>query len=234
MKKIIVLASMFLIGMSAFAGEAWKNHLGFGWRVPTGMVVSDTNKDSDWELKLPVQSGLDLTYTGVHMASGFSVRAFMDYNITSSNVPPINPNDDYNLYGFNTDIAIGAGWAPVRNKFFLLGFYGIVGLDFTYLFDTDTSVKVTDASVIQTEVVSYASAFVGGNATLAWTPVGGRLSVYGSATACYNLPGLVTYDFETRYEPINNGEPRSTKVSDTKKVFGAIKLIPSVGISWRF
>ena len=44
MKKIFALAAMFLIGMSAFAGEAWKNHLGFGWRIPTGITLSETQK----------------------------------------------------------------------------------------------------------------------------------------------------------------------------------------------
>ena len=77
MKKIIIFASVLLIGMSAFAGEAWNNHVGFGFKVPTGMTVSEIDNNSDWKLKMPVQSGIDFTYTGVHMASGFSVRGFI-------------------------------------------------------------------------------------------------------------------------------------------------------------
>ena len=41
MKKICIFVTTLLIGMSAFAGEAWKNHVGFGWKVPTGITVSD-------------------------------------------------------------------------------------------------------------------------------------------------------------------------------------------------
>jgi hypothetical protein len=234
MKKIFALAAMLLIGMSAFAGEAWKNHLGYGWRVPTGITLSETQKNSDWELKMPVQTGLDVTYTGVHMDSGFSVRAFMDYNISSSNIQPINPNDDYNLYGFNFDVAMGAGWAPVRNKFFLLGFYGILGFDMTHLLDSDASVKIGNGSAITTEVISYGSFFAGGNATLAWTPFGGKFSFYGSATACYNFPGIVNSELETKYEPMDGSEASTTKYSDMKKVFGTVRIIPAVGISWRF
>ena len=234
MKKIFALTSMLLIGVSAFAGEAWKNHLGFGWRLPTGMALSETQKNSDWDLKMPVQTGLDVTYTGVHMDSGFSVRAFIDYDISSSNVPPINPDDDYNLYGINFDVALGAGWAPVRNKFFLLGFYGILGFDATYLFDSDASVTIGNGSSVTTEVISYGSFFGGGNATLAWTPLGKRFSLYGSATVGYNFPGIVNSEVETRYEPADGSNASSTRYADTKKVFGTVKVIPAVGISWRF
>ena len=84
------------------------------------------------------------------------------------------------------------------------------------------------------EIISYGSFFAGGNATLAWTPFGGKFSFYGSATACYNFPGIVNSELETKYEPMDGSEASTTKYSDMKKVFGTVRIIPAVGISWRF
>ncbi len=232
MKKIIIVTSLLLIGMSAFAGEAWKNHVGFGLRLPTGMSADISNKNTDWELKMPVQTGIDLTYTGVHMKTGFSVRGFMDYNLSSSNITAMNP-DNTDLYGLNIDAGIGAGWAPIRNKFLLLGLYGVLGLDMSYFPDAAADIKLdSTTTVANTVMYTYGTAFVGGNATLIWTPLGGRFSIFGSATAAYNLPSIYSVEYETRYEYAR--DTQKTTKADRFDVSPAVKIIPTIGLSWRF
>lgn len=212
--------------MSAFAGEAWKNHVGFGWKVPTGITVSGVNDNKDWNLKMPVQTGIDFSYTGVHMKSGFSVRGFMDYNISTSNIASKKSKDD-DLIGFNYASALGAGWAPIRNDNFFFGFYGMFGIDMTVFNDTYPA-PITGNTTIESSC--YGSILMGGNATFIWTPSGKRFSVFGSATAGYNLPGVFLYSKETSSS--NSSSP--AKDSDSWSVTGSFKVIPTIGISWRF
>ena len=239
MKKIFALAAMLLIEVSAFAGEAWNNHLGFGFRAPSGMTVSDLNDDADWKLKMPIQTGIDFTYTGVHMASGFSVRGFMDYNLSSSNIESIDPKNHTKLTGFNFDSALGLGWAPIRNKFLMLGLYGIAGVDFsifpdTYVVKLGTSNKNDDLGTISTVVThTYLSFFAGGNATAVWTPFGKRFSLFGSATVAYNLPGLFEVSTSTTTSSLKD-DSRTVDYSDKYNASGALKIIPALGVSWRF
>ena len=238
MRKIIIFASILLIGVSAFAGEAWNNHVGFGFKVPTGMTVSEIDNNSDWKLKMPVQSGIDFTYTGVHMASGFSVRGFMDYNLSTSNIGSIDPKNNAKLYGFNFDSAVGLGWAPIRNKFLLLGVYGVAGIDYSLFPDTYTvktdSTKKDDIGTITTVLThNYMSFFAGGNATAIWTPFGNRFSIFGSATVAYNLPGVYELTTSTTTTTLKD-DSKTVQYTDKYDASGALKVIPAVGVSWRF
>ena len=236
MKKNLIFALILLTGMSAFAGEAWNNHVGFGFRGPTGMTISEYNSDRDWSLRMPVQTGIDVTYTGVHMATGLSVRGFMDYNISLSDIKRINPKHDDNVLGFNIDGAIGIGFAPVRNDYLLLGFYGMAGVDFTVFPDAyiETSDKKKDSGSTKTiQNYAYEACFVGGNATAIWTPTGNRFSIYGSATVGYNLPGL--FEASTKIKKYNSRDDSEKETyKDEFYTTGALKIIPSFGISWRF
>ena len=231
MKKICIFVTTLLIGMSAFAGEAWKNHVGFGWKVPTGITVSGINDNKDWNLKMPVQTGIDFSYTGVHMESGFSVRAFMDYNLSTSNLASMNPKDT-DLIGFNYTSALGAGWAPVRNNNFLLGFYGMLGFDMSIFPETYSDPAEGNTQNSITVTYGYGALFLGANATFIWTPTGKRFSIFGSATAGYNLPGIILYN----KEDVASARNRSTtdKLSDYWYVSGSFKVIPTLGVSWRF
>ena len=239
MKKICIFVTTLLIGMSAFAGESWNNHVGFGFRAPTGMTLSEYDSDKDWSLRMPVQAGIDVSYTGVHMATGLSVRGFMDYNISLSDIKRINPKHDDNVVGFNLDGAIGIGFAPIRNKYLLLGFYGIAGVDYSAFPDfyiekhESSDNKKKSNSTKTTQWYTYESFLVGGNATAIWTPTGNRFSVYGSATVGYNLPGL--FQTTTRIKTYNkNDDTEKEYYTDDFYTTGSLKVIPSIGISWKF
>ena len=109
MKKILVIAASLLLSTSAFAGEAWKNYLGFGWRLPTSSKMYAEKQDFE-NLKMSVQTGIDVSYTGVLMSNGFSVRALIDTNFSNSDVDTLAGSELSNLIGVNQDLLIGAGW----------------------------------------------------------------------------------------------------------------------------
>lgn len=239
MKKIFISALILLTGMAAFAGDAWNNHVGFGFRIPTGMSVYEYNGNTDWKLKMPLQTGIDISYTGVHMKTGLSVRGFMDYNLSTSNIDRINPNNNEKVIGFNFDGALGVGWAPIRNDYLLIGFYGIAGIDCTILPDlyverhekTENN-KLSD-STKTVQSYAYTAFFAGGNATAIWTPTGNSFSIFGSATVGYSLPGVCEISNKIKTK---NSKDKSDKeyYSDEYYTTGALKVIPAVGVSWKF
>ena len=239
MKKILILALVLLTGMSAFAGEAWNNHVGVGFRIPTGMSIYEYNGNTDWKLKMPLQTGIDFTYTGVHMRTGLSVRGFMDYNLSTSNIDKINPNKDDKVIGFNFDGAIGIGWAPIRGDHLLVGFYGIAGVDYSifpdiYVERHEKSEKKNISDSTKTvQNYAYTAFFAGGNATAIWTPTGNSFSIFGSATVAYSLPGICEISSATKTKRTKNDSDKDV-YSDEYYTTGALKVIPTVGVSWRF
>ena len=104
MKKFCIFTAIFMFSAGLFAGEAWNNHLGFGWRMPTGLTMHNETRDYE-NLKMSWQTGLTLSYTGVLMSNGFSVRAIIDECFTTSNIDIKDPDSKISsLPGFNTDI----------------------------------------------------------------------------------------------------------------------------------
>ena len=172
MKRIFITIAFFMLSAELFAGEAWNNHLGFGWRLPTKLTLHSETKGYE-NLKMSWQTGLNLSYTGVLMSNGFSVRAIVDQCFTASNLEIADPDSRISSFpGFAGDVLAGIGWAPVRSKKFFFGFYGMLGLDFAaFYYDTDYFWP-SDSKVRRTQNVYYASFLPVVNATFIWTPTG--------------------------------------------------------------
>lgn len=221
MKKLFIFVAALFISVSAFAGEAWKNFLGFGWRLPTSTTMY-VEKSGEQNLKLPVQTGLNFSYTGVLMSNGFSVHAMTDFSFSTSNVDTLAGSELSSLVGFNTDFLVGAGWAPIRTDMFFFGFYGMLGYDITAV-GYDSSVFDSNKPKYQQTVV-YAAFLPALNATFAWTPVK-SFSLYATLSLGYNLPTFIFNEYEA------NGKTKE----ETKTLSrGGVKTIPAVGICWKF
>lgn len=224
MKRIIIGITFLMASAGLFAGEAWNNHLGFGWRMPTGLTMHNETRDFE-NLKMSWQTGLNLSYTGVLMSNGFSVRAILDECFTTSNIDIKDPDSKISsLPGFNTDVLVGAGWAPVRNEKFFFGFYGMLGLDFAaFYYDTDYFWP-SDSKVRRTQNVYYASFLPGVNATFIWTPTGEHFSLFATTTVAYSCPTKIFYEYDD-----GTGNVKTSCITR-----GGTKVMPAVGISWRF
>ena len=220
MKKLLIIAVSLALGTSAFAGEAWKNFLGFGWRLPTSSTMY-AEKQGYENLKMSVQTGIDASYTGVLMSNGFSVRALIDTNFSNSNVDTLPGSEISNLVGINQDLLIGAGWAPIRTDVFFFGFYGMIGYDLTVVTYDSSVFNSKDPKYKQT--VYYVSFLPALNATFAWTPVK-CFSLYASASVGYNCPTFLHYE----------NEIGDQKTDDKSISRGGVKVIPTVGICWKF
>jgi len=224
MKRIIIGITFLMASVGLFAGEAWNNHLGFGWRMPTSLTMHNETKDYE-NLKMSVQTGLNLSYTGVLMSNGFSVRAIIDECFTTSNLDIRDPDSKISYFpGFNTDVLVGAGWAPVRNKNLFFGFYGMLGCDVSaFYYDTD-NYWPSDSEAHRTQRVYYASFLPAVNATFVWTPTGDHFSLFATATVGYSCPTAIFYEYDD-----GNGNKKTSSITR-----GGTKVIPAVGMSWRF
>ena len=224
MKKIYGILAFLMISASAFAGDAWNNHLGFGWRLPTSLTLYSETKNYE-NLEMSWQTGINLSYTGVLMSNGFSVRAAVDYCFTASNLTISDPDAQVSSFpGFTCDLLFGAGWAPVRTKNFFFGFYGMLGCDITlFYYDTD-GFWPSDSKVHRTQEVYYASFLPALNATFIWTPAGDRFSLFATASVAYSCPTKIFYEYDD-----GTGNVKSSSITR-----GGTKVIPAVGISWRF
>lgn len=220
MKKVLIIAAALLMSASAFTGEAWNNHVGFGWRLPSPSTMHTEKKD--WENLKMWQSGIDLQYTGVLMSNGFTVHAMIDYAISNSNYDTRPGAELSSLWGFNTDLLVGAGWAPIRTKELFFGFYGMLGYDITVLgydsesFDSDKT--------IYKDYVGYMAFLPAVNATFVWTPAK-TFSLYATASVGYNCPTVI-------YRELESGGHDKEKFKSLSR--GGVKVIPAVGISWKF
>lgn len=224
MKRIFITIAFFMLSTGLFAGEAWNNHLGFGWRLPTKLTLHSETKGYE-NLKMSWQTGLNLSYTGVLMSNGFSVRAIVDQCFTASNLEIADPDSRISSFpGFAGDVLAGIGWAPVRNKKFFFGFYGMLGLDFAaFYYDTDYFWP-SDSKVHRTQNVYYASFLPGVNATFIWTPTGEHFSLFATTTVAYSCPTKIFYEYDD-----GTGNVKTSCITR-----GGTKVIPAVGISWRF
>ena len=219
MKKIFALIITAMICVSAFAGEAWKNYLGFGWRLPTSTTMHVQKSGYD-NLKM-TQSGLDLGYTGVLMSNGFSVRALIDLNFSTSNIDITDTDSELSTFpGLNMTYLIGAGWAPIRNDHFFFGFYGMLGFDFS-VFAYDTS--WFSSSISKKDAYAYFAFLPAVNATFVWTPVK-TFSLFATATVGYACPTFILHETKT------NGSDST----DSYLTTGGAKVIPTIGICWKF
>ena len=220
MKKVLIIAAALFISASAFAGEAWNNHLGFGWRLPSPTTMH--TEKADWENLNMWQSGIDFQYTGVLMSNGFSVHAMVDYAISNSNYDTKPGAELSSLWGLNGDLLVGAGWAPIRTKELFFGFYGMIGYDFTIVcydseaFDSDKT--------IYKDYVTYGAFLPAANATFVWTPKK-TFSLYATASVGYNCPTVIYREQEV-------GTAGKIKTKTISR--GGVKVIPAVGISWKF
>ena len=61
MKRIFITIAFFMLSAGLFAGEAWNNHLGFGWRLPTKLTLHSETKGKilSPELRLPLRCNDD-------------------------------------------------------------------------------------------------------------------------------------------------------------------------------
>lgn len=222
MKKILGLALIFVLGsFAALSAGTWTSYTGFGWNLPMDETFTADSYNNGEEVVLENQTGLEVIYMGIGQ-KGFAVKTSFDINYSEIN----HEMNGVPYTGANVNLQLGAGFAPVRSDRFTLALFAVAGLDasafysestnFDSAFSRDITSKYTEGQI---------GAMLGGNITAAYTP-SKSFSVFASCSVNHVTQGLyvLTAEFSDVYA---NSE-------DTYETNTALKVIPTIGVCWKF
>lgn len=222
MKKIIGIALILIFGsVAALSADTWTNIAGLGWNLPMDETFNANGYNNGEDIVLENQTGLNAFYMGVHKC-GFAVKA--DSNLNYSGINHEMNNVPY--IGVNESIQIGAGFAPVHSENVTIALFGMAGLDVSAFYSTSSWTDTAANEKITAEYEEGQVAFmVGGNITAMYTPTK-HFSVFASCSVNRVLQGL--YEFEADFSDVYADS------EDTYITNPTIKIMPTVGVCWKF
>lgn len=222
MKKIIGLTLIFVFGsFAALSAGTWTHFAGFGWNLPMDETFTADDYINGEKVVLQNQTGLEVNYIGISQR-GFAVKTSAGINYSEIN--HVMNNTPY--MGANVNLQLGAGYAPLRSDRFTLALFGIAGLDDSAFYSESTNFDSTFSKDITSKYTEgQIGAMLGGNITAAYTP-SKSFSVFASCSVNRVVPGLyvLTAEFSDIYA---NSE-------DTYETNTTLKVIPTIGICWKF
>lgn len=222
MKKILGIVGALVFGsMAALSAEGWTNISGFGWNLPMDLTFTADEYNNGEEVVLENQTGLELFYMGFS-EKGFAVKAAMDLNYSGIN----HEFDNTPFFGANVNIQLGAGYAPVHSEKFTLGLFGMIGLDASPFYSESTSYDTAMHKEITSQYTEgYIGYMLGGNITAMFTPKS-NITLFASCSVNYVTTGvyLVRAEFSDIYANTEN----------YLNTNGTVKVIPTIGMCWKF
>lgn len=222
MKKILGLALTFAIGsMAALSAKTWTNNVGFGWNIPMDLSFNSNEFHNGEEILLKNQTGLELFYMGIH-SNGFAVKGSFDINYSG-----INHEMNYTPYiGINVNMQLGAGYAPFHSEKFTLGVFGMFGIDISSFYCESTAYdNLAMKNITSKYTEGFGGYMLGANITAVYTPVS-TFSLFASCSVNYVAAGAYLRKAEFSDVYANSEELFNTN--------GTVKVIPTIGISWKF
>lgn len=222
MKKILGIALILVFGsVAALSADTWTNIAGFGWNLPMEETFSANTYNNGEDIVLESQTGIQGFYMGTHR-NGLAVKAD-----TSLNYSGINHEINNTPYiGVNETVQVGLGYAPINSGKLTLAVVGQAGLDVSAFyatmsrFDTQANKKITEEYE-----EGFVSFMLGGNVTAIYTPKS-NFSVFASCSVNRVFPGV--YVFKSTFSDVY------ANTDDSYVTNATIKIIPTVGVCWKF
>lgn len=222
MKKILGILITFAIGsMAALSAKTWTNIAGFGWNIPMDFSFTSNEYKNGEEIVLKNQTGIEGFYIGVHK-NGFAVKGAADVNFSG-----INHEMDLTPYtGINVNLQLGAGFSPWHSERFTFGIFGMIGIDASAFYAEKTAYNTQFSTTITSKYTEgYIGYMLGGNITTVYTPAS-CFSLFASCSVNYVTPGV--YLFKAEYSDI------FANSNNTFETNGTMKIIPTIGVCWKF
>lgn len=226
MKKIIALVAALAVSVTSLF--AYTNLIGVGVQIVSPVEV---DHGSDMVSKVNA-TGLNFTYVGA-ADGGFSFKyngnvGFGSYDTLIKGKSMYSMLDPYLQMNIEFNSLFGVGGAIIRNDKFFLGLYGNVG------FSVDVCVvgcemDIGGYDVSATTTLVTPGFLVGGDVTFAFTP-SKVFSIYASISANMEIAPLTTSETVASYD----GSSHVLDDDSIEIVDPAFKLIPTIGVSWRF
>lgn len=220
MKKLLVTLAALAIGMSSLF--AWTNIPTLGI---TGPVLNFINPiDSELDTIKINGTGLNLGYIGYFdFGLAFKDSTSIGFGTAHSNYFDNMESPSFGPLGIDITEIIGVGYGAIRTDNLFLGVFGNVG------FSTDVA-----AAAKKTDEYNYGQALVvesflvGADVTVVYTP-STIFSLFGSVSVNAAFGGI-----QTASEAINRETDRRNEHTDSFFAEPFVKILPTVGIAWKF
>lgn len=222
MKKILGLALIFVVGsFAALSAGTWTNFAGFGWNLPMDETFTADDYNNGEEIVLENQTGLEGFFMGFNQ-NGFAVKSSADINWSGIN----HEMNGVPYAGVNVNLQVGAGFAPLRSNSFTLALFGMVGLDASAFYSESTRYDTAFNENITSKYTEGQIAYMlGGNITAIYTPTE-SFSVFASCSVNRVTSGL--YVFKAEFSDVYANSDDSYETNPT------LKIIPTIGVCWKF
>lgn len=221
MKKLFILPLVLIISMSSLF--AWTNIIQLGLTSTTPELINETRTgNASYKMN---GTGIDLGYIGI-FDSKISLKANTRIGIGSASGTTFDNFSNPAIGPFNMNVteSIGVGYGFINTPQLYLGLFGIIG--------ESVNCGVTAKEAAGTEYANLmvsSSFFLGGEVAAVYTP-GQVFSLYASLSA--NVAFANGIEIEARKDKSSNTDPSA----DTRHFLGKpyFKVIPSIGIAWKF
>lgn len=230
MKKILGITAALLIGMSSVF--AWTNFITFGGTVSSPTVAEPVDRDLD---KVTFKTGgINIDYIGC-FDSGLALMSKSTFGIGTTESNMSHNFDSYTgTFAISGTELIGVGYSVVNQDNIFVGLFGTLG------FTSDAAFAISKENNNLNASVATLSGFLTGiDVTAVYTPhkvfslyaslsVNAGMGYLEGATGEADIDALKDHiKNETKYEPGVSGEFECA-------VNPFVKILPSIGIAWRF
>lgn len=230
MNKIFFIIALSTIFSFQSVAKSWKNYAGLSFNLPISQT-SAKEEETDFEQKISqLGAGAQISYIGIHNASGFLLRANAALGAATSE--DIEIQGSSRNVGVYENISLGAGFAFVNTDSVLFGSAITAGIEvsqYTHKYSDKTKATHKDTQV--TESASLVTSSVGADLFFAYN-VTKHFGFYTSLNTHYIYFGDGQY--ENRQEWKEENEKKSESVKTNLSLNGKYVFSPSIGVIWNF
>lgn len=221
MKKIIAGLAALVLGASSLF--AWTNivDLGITGSIPEKIETTGKNSSSYTFNNI----GIDIGYIGI-FDSNLAIKAATKVGLGSVDAAVLDAFTDPEIgpLNINATETIGVGYGFINTDNLFLGVFGNIGASC----NVGVAAREDDDYRYATSVVS-STYFIGADISAVYTPTS-IFSIYGSVSA------NIAYGMVTSGSIKQNLSNRDDIVTDSKEHLTKpyFKLIPTIGVAWKF
>lgn len=224
MKKLLLSLTALVIGMSSLF--AWTNNiqLGISGSFPE-MVTTRGENSSDYKFN---NTGISIGYIGT-FESGLSLKATSSFGMGSASGIHFDnfADSEFGPFNFNFTEILGVGYGIVNTDELFLGIFGTIGESYNY------AIAAKEAGDYGYANIALSNSFLlGGAIDAIYTPTK-IFSVYASLSASLAIGDLSTITASQKITNTSDNDKPDADVTDyLAKPY--LKILPSIGIAWKF
>jgi hypothetical protein len=228
MRKSLFFLLISLAFTNLLTAKTWTNNIGTGATVSVLSLGTDENTMGIKNTN-QVGYGLEGTYVGLH-ENGLTAKVNVSFGLATSKDISIQQNKHTNL-GVFENVALGLGYAFIKNENFLFAVTGMVGIElgqYSVESDDEDYNGVTYSNLKKS--LSLASCSLGADIFGIYR-LTEYFGIFGNLAARYVIAGNAK--LESQYSGTKKNSDNIT-VSRNSDLKGNFVVQPTVGVIWTF